>query len=104
MQGILFTILKFVFGSDLASSKKFRTAVIGVLTTLLTPILSGQLGMDPLLVEQVTTWIGTIVVSLLAGQGMADWGKAVKPADELPLPPPPALPDGVPTDEVKLVP
>ena len=97
------SILKFFFGADLATSKKFRTFIIGILTTTLAPIMLNKLGMPQETVTQVINWIAGLAGMLLAGQGMADFGKAATTtAPDLPLPPPPDDPLGVPGEpEVK---
>lgn len=95
MDKLMLTLLKFFFGSDLAASKKFRTFIVGVLTTALTPVLCGKLGMDPGTLEQVTNWVAGLAAALLAGQGMTDFGKEAA-KDPLPLPPPPVDATGIP--------
>lgn len=56
------------------NSRKFWYAVIGILTTALTP----KLGIPEELIREALIANAAIVSTLILGQGAADWGKEKK--------------------------
>jgi len=64
---------------QLLGSKKFIALLVGLLASVITPLLISQIGMDPAeataFAAGVSTKIAAMVSAYMVGQGLADNGK-----------------------------